>query len=98
VASTGVTSFDVTVVYELRLDDKTEKLVEVDAPVHIGDALVLDDEVWLVLRESERRSLRARAAFACRRALRLRNQAQELVDYAQELHLHFTKVRELRPQ
>jgi hypothetical protein len=85
-------------VYELMLDDETNKLVEVDEPVDIGDALMLNDEVWLVLRKAGRPTVRARAALECRRALRLRNEAQELIDYSRELQLQFTKARELRAQ
>jgi hypothetical protein len=84
--------------YELSLDGQADKVVEVDEPVEVGDALMLGDQVWLVLRESKRAAVRSRARFECRRALRLRHQAQELIEYAEELQLQFIEARELRSE
>ena len=83
------------VVYELALNDQTKKVVEVDDSLHVGDAVILDDEIWLVLRESELAALRGRARFECRRALHLQDQARNLIEYAHELQLQFTHAREL---
>jgi hypothetical protein len=82
--------------YELVLDDETEKLVEVDEPLNVGDAVALGNEIWLVLRESERASVRGHSRFECRRALQLRLRAQELIAHADELQLKIAKAREAR--
>jgi hypothetical protein len=58
--------------YELVIDGENEKLVATDESVDVGDALVLDNEVWLVLREAERAAVRGHARYLCRRALQLR--------------------------
>jgi len=84
--------------YELALEDGRAKVVAADQPIGIGDALLLGDEVLLVVRESEERPRDVRARFECRLALRLRGQGRELLDYAEELRLKFTRVREARTQ
>lgn len=80
--------------YELVLNGEDEKVVAADEPLSVGDAVALDDEIWLVLRESEQGALRGRARFECRRALVLRRRAQELIDHASELQLKITEARE----
>lgn len=80
--------------YELVLNGEDEKVVAADEPLSVGDAVALDDEIWLVLRESEQAALRGRARFECRRALVLRRRAQELIDHASEVQLKITKARE----
>jgi hypothetical protein len=72
-------------VYELVLHQEEEKVVLAEEPIDVGDAVVIDDEIWLVLRESEPALVRGRPRFECRRGLRLRNHAQELLNYAKEL-------------
>jgi hypothetical protein len=95
----------VEVAYELVLGDGEERVVASDKLIDVGDALLLDGEVWLVLRESERdaardkaAATRARARFHCRRALRLRTEARDLVAYAEELRLNFTQVRDAQTE
>ena len=83
-------------IYELVLRDEGERVVVAQEPVDVGAAVAIDDEIWLVLRESEQVALRGRARFECRRALRLRDQAQELIAYATELELDVTHAREAR--
>lgn len=80
--------------YELVLNGEDEKVVAADEPLGVGDAVALDDEIWLVLRESEQAALRGRARFECRRALVLRRRAHELIDHASELQLKITEARE----
>ena len=58
--------------YELVIDGENEKLVATDESLDLGDAVVLDNEVWLVLREAERAAVRGHARYPCRRALQLR--------------------------
>jgi hypothetical protein len=84
--------------YELALDDGRAKVVEADQPIGVGDALLLGDEVLLVVRESEDRPRSGLARFECRLALRLRGHGRDLLDYAEELRLKFTEVREARTQ
>jgi hypothetical protein len=84
--------------YELALEDGRAKVVAADQPIAVGDALLLGDEVLLVVRESEERPRRGLARFECRLALRLRGQGRELLDYAEQLRLKFTTVREARTQ
>jgi hypothetical protein len=84
--------------YELALEDGRAKVVAADQPIGVGDALVLGDEVLLVVREAEERPRHGIARFECRLALRLRGQGRELIDYADELRLKFTSVREARTQ
>ena len=83
-------------VYELVLDDEDEMLVATEEPLDVGDAVAIDDEIWLVLREADRVTTLGRARFECRRALRLRNQAEELLAYAKQLELRITKARAAR--
>ena len=80
--------------YELVLNGEDEKVVAADEPLGVGDAVALNDEIWLVLRESEQAALRGRARFERRRALVLRRRAQELIDHASELQLKITEARE----
>jgi hypothetical protein len=80
--------------YELVLNGEDEKVVAADEPLSVGDAVALDDEIWLLLRESEQAALRGRARFECRRPLVLRRRAQELIDHASELQLKITEARE----
>jgi len=80
--------------YELVLNGEDERVVAADEPLGVGDAVALDHEIWLVLRESEQAALRGRARFECRRALLLRRRAQELIDQANELQLKIAKARE----
>jgi hypothetical protein len=80
--------------YELVLNGEDEKVVAAEEPLSVGDAVALDDEIWLVLRESEQEALRGRARFECRRALVLRRRAQELIDHASDLQLKITEARE----
>ena len=86
-----------TFLSELVTDDR-ETLVATTEPLAVGDALIVDDEILLVLRESERDAVRARARFQCRRALVLRDQAEELLSYSKELELKLTEAREIRAQ
>lgn len=79
--------------YELVLRDEGEKVVLADEPIDVGDAVAIDNEVWLVLRQAERASTIGRARFECRRALKLRLQAEELIAYAKELELKLTRTR-----
>jgi hypothetical protein len=81
--------------YELVLDGD-ERLVASEEPVDVGDALILEDEILLVLRESEHAGTSGRARYEVRRALRLKHQAKELVAYAEELQLKFAEAREVR--
>ena len=73
-----------------------ETLVATTEPIAVGDALIVDDEILLVLRESKRDAVRARARFQCRRALMLRDQAEELLAHAKELELKLTEARKIR--
>ncbi len=82
--------------YELVLGGDDEKVVAADAPLGVGDAVALDNEIWLVLRESEQTALHGRARFECRRALVLRRRALELIDHANELQLKLAKARDSR--
>jgi hypothetical protein len=82
--------------YELVLDGDDEKVVAADEPLGVGDAVALDNEIWLVLRESEQTALHGRVRFECRRALALRRRAQELIDHANELQLKLAKARDSR--
>jgi hypothetical protein len=82
-------------VYELELEG-AERLVTADEPIDVGAALIVDDEILLVLRESENVATIGRARYECRRALRLRHQAEELVAHANELELEFARAREVR--
>src|SRR3954453_1383829 len=84
--------------YELALEDGRAKVVATDQPIGVGDALLLGDEVLLVVRESEQRPKDGRARFECRLALKLRGHGRELLDCAEELRLKFTRVREARTQ
>jgi hypothetical protein len=83
-------------VYELVLPDDGEKVVIAEAPIDVGDAIAIDDEIWLVLKQCEQVALGGRARYECRRALRLRNQAQELIAYSKQLELKITRAREQR--
>jgi hypothetical protein len=83
-------------VYELVVADEDEKLVETDEPLDVGDAVAIDDEIWLVVRAADRTTTLARARVECRRALRLRNPAEALLAYAKELELSITKARAAR--
>jgi hypothetical protein len=82
-------------VYELVLG-ADERLVATEEPVDVGDALIVEDEVLLVLREAEHVGAPGRPRYECRRALLLRRRAEELVAYTQELQLKFAEARELR--
>jgi len=82
--------------YELVIDGENEKLVATDESLDVGDAVVLDNEVWLVLREAERAAVRGHARYLCRRALQLRGEAEELIAHAKALQLKFTEAREVR--
>ncbi len=79
--------------YELVVGGEDEQIVSMEEPVGVGDALAIDDEVWLVLRESQRPAQRGSARFECRRAFRLPNQARELIAYAKALSLDLTQAR-----
>lgn len=81
--------------YELVLGGD-ERLAATEAPVDVGDALIVEDEVLLVLREAERVAAAGRPRYECRRALHLRHQAEKLVAYSQELQLEFAEAREVR--
>lgn len=80
---------------ELVVDDQ-ERLVASADPIEVGDALIVDDEILLVLRESEGKALRAEARFQCRRSLALRGQAEELLAYSEELQLKLTEASDVR--
>lgn len=84
--------------YELVLDGEDEKVVAADEPLSVGDAVALDEEIWLVLRESEQSALRGRARFECRRALVLRRRAEELIAQANDLQLKIAKASEAREE
>lgn len=81
-------------VYELVLHEEADKVVLTEEPLEIGDAVAIDDEIWLALRESEQAAVRGRARYECRRGLRLRNHAKDLLGYARELGLNITRARE----
>jgi hypothetical protein len=81
--------------YELVVEGD-ERLVATEEPVAVGDALIVEDEILLVLREAHRTATIGRARYECRRPLRLANQAQELLAYAQELELKFATARDVR--
>ena len=81
--------------YELVVEGD-DRLVATEEPVDVGDALIVEDEVLLVLRESEHATTAGRARYECRRALQLRHRAQELLAYARELELKFAEAREVR--
>ena len=83
-------------VYELALRDGGEKVVVAEESIDVGDSVAIDDEIWLVLRESDQAALMGRVRFECRRALRLCDQAKELIAYAKELELKLTRTRETR--
>lgn len=82
------------VVYELVLHEEQEKVVLTEEPLEIGDAVAIDDEIWLVLRESEQAAVHGHTRYECRRGLRLRNHAKDLLAYAKELELKITRARE----
>ncbi len=79
--------------YEVVIGGEDERVVATEEPVDVGAALAIDDEVWLVLRESERRAHRGSARFECRRASCLPNQARELIACANALRLDPTRAR-----
>ena len=79
--------------YELVVEGD-ERLVATEEPVEVGDVLIVEDEVLLVLRESDAAAPGRR--YECRRALQLRNRAQELLAYTRELELKFAEAREVR--
>jgi hypothetical protein len=81
-------------VYELVLRDEGEKVVVAEETIDVGDAVAIEDEIWLVLRKSDQAALIGRVRFECGRALQLRNQAKELLAYAKELGLKVTRARE----
>ena len=83
--------------YGLLIDGEEERVVLTDKALDVGDAVLVGDEIWLVLREADARAAtRRRARFECRRAVVLRNQAEELIAYTRELELEITKAREAR--
>jgi hypothetical protein len=84
-----------TFVSELVIDDR-ERLVTTAEPIAVGDALIVEDEILLVLRETEVEAVRAQARFQCRRALALQGRAHELLAYSKELRLKLTEAREIR--
>jgi hypothetical protein len=87
----------VALAYDLVLDGEEERTVLTDKTLEVGDAVLVGDEIWLVLREADTRAAtRHRARFECRRALALRTQAEELIAYARELQLDITKSRQAR--
>jgi hypothetical protein len=87
----------VALAYALVLDGQEERTVLTDKTIDVGDAVLVGDEIWLVLREADTRTAtRHRARFECRRALALRTQAEELLAYTKELKLDITKAREAR--
>lgn len=59
--------------YELVVEGD-ERLVATEEPVEVGDVLIVGDEVLLVLRESD--AVAPGRRYECRRALQLRNRAQ----------------------
>jgi hypothetical protein len=79
---------------ELVLPDREHKVVAAEELIHVGDAVAIENEIWLVLRESDQASTTGRARFDCRRALQLRLRAEELVAYAKQLGLKVTTARE----
>lgn len=83
----------VALAYELVLDGEEERTVLTDKTLEVGDAVLVGDEIWLVLREAETQATRRRARFECRRALALRTEAEELIAYARELQLDITRSR-----
>jgi hypothetical protein len=87
----------VAIAYELVLDgeEEEERSVLTDKTLHVGDAVLVGDEIWLVLREADARAATVyRARFECLRASALRNEADELIARAKELQLDITKTRE----
>jgi hypothetical protein len=81
--------------YELVIGAQEARLVATQEPIDVGDALILDREILLVLRESERAATLGRARFECRCALQLNSRSHDLVAYARELQLSFTEAREV---
>jgi hypothetical protein len=59
---------------------RRRKVVLADEAIGIGDAVVIDNEVWLILREAERASTIGGARF-------------ELIAYAKKLELEITRTR-----
>jgi hypothetical protein len=87
----------VALAYELVLDGEEARTVLTDKTLEVGDAVLIGDEIWLVLRDSDTRTAtRHRARFECRRALALRTEAEDLIAYARELQLDITRTREAR--
>jgi hypothetical protein len=83
-------------VYELVLRGGDERVVLADELIDVGDAVAIDNEIWLVLSQAEPESTIGRARFECRRALKLRLQAEELIAYAKELEVKITRTRATR--
>jgi hypothetical protein len=82
--------------YELVTKGHEEKVVIIDTRLDVGDAVAIENEIWLVLREAEQAPTIGLARFVCSRALRLQAEAGELMDYATALGLDIIRARELR--
>lgn len=80
--------------YELVLDGGSEKVVTSVHRVEVGDAVSIDDEIWVVLREAERAATTGRARFECARALRPADRSRGLIAYANALHVKVAEASE----
>jgi len=87
----------VALAYDLVVDGREERTVLTDKTLSVGDAVLVGEEIWLVLREADTRAAtRHRARFECRRALALRAEAEELIACANDLTVDITKSRQAR--
>ena len=84
-----------TFLSELVTDDR-ERLVATAEPIGVGDALIVEDEILLVLRESEMEAVRAQARVSVPSRPGAQGRAQELLAYSKELQLKLTEAREIR--
>jgi hypothetical protein len=82
-------------IYELVVHGDEERVVTTEEPLDVGDALIVEDEVLLVLRECRQTAAARPARCECRRALQL-STGQELLTYTRELELKFAEAREVR--
>jgi hypothetical protein len=86
----------VDALYELVIEGRAEKVVVIDTRLDVGDAVAIESEIWLVLREADQAPTIGLARYVCRRSLHLQAEAGELMNYAKALDLDIIKARELR--
>ena len=80
--------------YELVLDfdgQEGERVRTIEHPVEVGDALTIDGDVWLVLREDAEEA-RNCSRFQCRRALGATEEARKLVAQSKRLNLLASEI------